>query len=979
MRPSTDDHIETVPGACFGRDLSKDALAGLVRSAADWLWESDESHRLSWVSEGFEQQTGLDRNRLIGQSRVVPTKTGPHGAADVAAYERLLAERRPFQHFIHEITEADAACRFVSISGTPRFDDEGLFVGYRGLGSNVTPLMRVLERPMAAALEKAKLVEAMIDALPNPVFAKDPALRFVLVNQAFARMLGVEAEDLLGRSAAEFVAAPTAVRLEASDRQVLETGIDDEIEEDCVRPGVGRYRVVRKHRVEAGGGRKYVVGTIFDITEMRQRENDAEAARKRLTEVLESLPAGVVIYDRDDRYVLANRKMQASLPDLVHTMKPGCSLRETIEAAHEAGYFRESGFPEIDALYDRDRQAWADAYLQTYRIKQRVFERCNPDGRWFKAIDTRTEEGTFIGVRVDISELKEREQELRAARETAVLADRAKSEFLANMSHEIRTPMNGVLGMAELLTKTELAPKQKTFADIILKSGNALLTIINDILDFSKIDAGHIVLDAEPFHLAEAIEDVATLMSSRAKEKDLELIVRVDPGITGAVIGDAGRIRQILTNLVGNAVKFTERGHVLVNVSGEEADDGVQTLQFSVTDTGIGIPKHKLGHVFDKFSQVDASSTRRHEGTGLGLAITSRLVDLMGGRIGVESVEGSGSTFWFTAALPAAEAVERQPLAPRDVSGARVLVVDDNAVNRMILNEQMAHWGFDACAARDVPEGLKVLQAAADLNAPVDCLVVDYQMPIMNGMDMVQAMQLQPALAGIPVVLLTSVDQSLASLGPKSPAIAAQLIKPTRSAALLEAIVTAVQGRRGGITTETEAEAEDATLLAAPAAAAEQEPAAARDGMDGGGNPLTAHGIDVLVAEDNEVNQLVFRQILAESGLRFEIVENGKLAVAAHRRVKPRLILMDVSMPEMNGLEATAEIRRAEEGQQRRVPIIGVTAHALKGDRERCIEAGMDDYVSKPISPRLLLDKINPWIKPGGVEAPKSNRVESFN
>lgn len=306
-----------------------------------------------------------------------------------------------------------------------------------------------------------------------------------------------------------------------------------------------------------------------------------------------------------------------------------------------------------------------------------------------------------------------------------------------------------------------------------------------------------------------------------------------------------------------------------------------------------------------------------------------------------------------------------------------MLVVDDNAVNRMILNEQMAHWGFDACAARDVPEGLKVLQAAADLNAPVDCLVVDYQMPIMNGMDMVQAMQLQPGLAGIPVVLLTSVDQSLASLGPKSPAIAAQLIKPTRSAALLEAIVAAVQRHRAE--SAPASKAETAALPSAPAAAAEQEPAAARDGM-GGGDPVTAHdGIDVLVAEDNEVNQLVFRQILAESGLRFEIVENGKLAVAAHGRVKPRLILMDVSMPEMNGLEATAEIRRAEEGQQRRVPIIGVTAHALKGDRERCIEAGMDDYVSKPISPRLLLDKINPWIKPGGVEAPKSNRVESFN
>ncbi|EKF18797.1 PAS domain-containing hybrid sensor histidine kinase/response regulator [Nitratireductor pacificus] len=967
MRPSTDDDTKKLQGAGLGRELSGTELSELVRSAADWLWESDANHRLSWVSPGFGQASGLDNSRLIGKARVIPGRGAQSEAGDLEEHERLLAAHEPFHDIVHEIAEANPACRWISISGSPRFSDDGVFLGYRGTGRNITPLMRMLRRPLAAALERATLAEAMLDELPNPVFAKDSDLRLVLVNRACAGMLGVRAEHVLGKTAADFSPAPLAARFEESDRQVLETGVDYETEEDFEQPGIGRHRVVRKHRVEADGGRGYVVGTIFDITGLKQREQAADDARKHLVDVLESLPAGVVIYDRDDGYVLANRKMQASLPDLVHTMKPGCSLRDTIEAAHQSGYFRESGFPEIDALYDRDPEAWVDAYLQTYHIKHRVFERRIPDGRWFKAIDTRTEEGLFVGVRVDITELKERERELRAARETAVLADRAKSEFLANMSHEIRTPMNGVLGMAELLTKTELTAKQKTFADIILKSGNALLTIINDILDFSKIDAGHIVLDEAPFHLAEAIEDVATLMSSRAKEKDLELIVRVDPGIAHAVVGDAGRIRQILTNLVGNAVKFTEKGHVLVNVGGAGIEDGRQTLQFSVTDTGIGIPKGKLDQVFDKFSQVDASSTRRHEGTGLGLAITSRLVELMGGRIGVDSVEGRGSTFWFTATFPVAEAPERQPIAPRDVSGARVLVVDDNATNRMILSEQMAHWGFDACAARDVPEGLKVLRAAADLNLPVDCLVVDYQMPIMNGIDMVQAMQRQPALAGIPVVLLTSVDQSLASLGARSPAIAAQLIKPTRSAALLEAIVAAIQGHRAD--DEADAEASEPPEVRS----AEQEQSQAHE-ADRGDPEAAEGGIDILVAEDNEVNQLVFRQILAETGLRFEIVDNGRRAVAAYSRLQPAMILMDVSMPEMNGLEATKEIRRAEDGQARRVPVIGVTAHALKGDRERCLEAGMDDYLSKPISPRALLDKINLWIGPKVAGMPKSSR-----
>jgi signal transduction histidine kinase len=340
----------------------------------------------------------------------------------------------------------------------------------------------------------------------------------------------------------------------------------------------------------------------------------------------------------------------------------------------------------------------------------------------------------------------------------AEAADRAKSEFLANMSHEIRTPMNGVLGMAELLANTELTARQRTFTDVIVKSGNSLLTIINDILDFSKINAGQLTLDPAPFRLAEAVEDVAALISAGVAEKNLELIVRIDPSLPRFVVGDVGRFRQIITNLLGNAVKFTEKGHVLIDVSGKR-EASMVTLSVRVEDTGIGIPADKVQTVFDKFAQVDSSSTRRHEGTGLGLAIAARLVDMMGGRIGVESEAGRGSVFWFTARMPVNAAPDEAVPVPTDVTGARVLVIDDNPVNRDILVEQLRSWGFDCAAAESGAMGIAFLNRAYEVGVQVDCVILDYQMPGMNGADVAKAMCSDDRTQSVPIVLLSSVDQ----------------------------------------------------------------------------------------------------------------------------------------------------------------------------------------------------------------------------
>ncbi len=539
------------------------------------------------------------------------------------------------------------------------------------------------------------------------------------------------------------------------------------------------------------------------------------------------------------------------------------------------------------------------------------------------------------------------------SQKAAEAADRAKSEFLANMSHEIRTPMNGVMGMAELLAKTELDKKQQTFADIILQSGGALLTIINDILDFSKIDAGQMELDPAPFKLAEAIEDVATLVSTRVVEKDLEMIVRIAPTLPEYFVGDVGRIRQIVTNLVGNAVKFTEKGHILVDVDGHVNCESIAELSFRIEDTGVGIPKEKLSDVFEKFSQVDNSATRKHEGTGLGLAITSALVELMDGEIDVQSTEGRGSVFSFKISLPV-EAGEPRKVPPIDISGKRVLIVDDNPINRSILIEQLESWQFDCAAVNGGAEALKFLRIAEQQSLSVDLIILDYHMPEMNGGDLTRAIRSGDVMRDIPIVMLASVDQTEDGRVFSSLGVQAYLVKPARSSLLLETIVD-VLGK------------ENPYLPGKSNNAAISDVASAEKIKPNRFGACT--GIDVLIAEDNEVNKILFQQVLEQTPYSFKIVENGREALQLYERFDPKLICMDVSMPIMSGLEATSKIRSLERGTGKRIPIIGVTAHAINGDRERCLEAGMDDYMPKPISTDMLQEKIRTWIEDAQVQS----------
>jgi two-component system, sensor histidine kinase and response regulator len=680
------------------------------------------------------------------------------------------------------------------------------------------------------------------------------------------------------------------------------------------------YAVADRDRAALSGSLQQVSGEMQGLYEKLRRAKDSELAaeRDKLSAILTSMGDGLVSVDAAGRVLTMNPAGRAMLATRAEAVA-GESLLSLLDAPGEA--------EGIEAAL-AERRPW--------RVRDGRMRRADgqhvPVSAVLTPVQSRCETAAVLLFH-DIREQKAAALALERARAEAEAHSRLKSAFLANMSHEIRTPMNAVIGMTGLLLDSPLAPQQQEYAEIVRSSGRHLLSLINSILDFSKIEAGKLEIERIDFDLRGILDDVLELFSETAAGKGVELVGHMPTGVSRWRLGDPGRIRQVLINLVSNALKFTEAGEVVVSVA-REGGSGDGALRFSVRDSGIGISAEQATTLFDPFVQADGGTTRRYGGTGLGLAICRQLAELMGGQIGVRSEVGRGSTFWFTAALAVGAAGEAAPI-PAGLAGQRVLVVDDSAASRHVVSDLMRGFGATVSCAGAGMEALAMVHARLAAGERFDLVLLDADMPGLAGIDLARALRADPRTAAWTLALMTRLGHAVDGDALRNLEIAGCLSKPVRRDAAACHIA--------------------AMLDPSPVVESVASPAAPSE-------PL-APGPRVLVAEDTPVNQLLARRMLERLGVAHDIVDNGREAVEAAATGRYAMVLMDCMMPEMDGYSATRAIRRAEVGTGRRLPVVAMTANALSGSREDCLDAGMDDYLSKPVEPAVLDAMVRKWFR----------------
>jgi PAS domain S-box-containing protein len=662
----------------------------------------------------------------------------------------------------------------------------------------------------------------------------------------------------------------------------------------------------------------------LEVNERMRAEEALSEERKILRALIDNVPDFMYVKDLECRFLVANLSVARQM---------GAKAPEELLGKNDFDFYpREIA----TTFYEDEQRVIRSGQAEVNREEAGLDSQGNASQIMTTQVPLRDKNGRvtgLVGIGRDITHLKKVQEEMQNAREAAEAASRAKSEFLANMSHEIRTPLNGVMGMTDLALETDLTQEQREYLETVKMSGDSLLTVINDILDFSKIEAGKIDLEALDFDLRDSLESTLKTLAVRADEKGLELLCEVAPEVPEVVRGDSSRLRQIVVNLVGNAIKFTDSGEIAVKVQVETREGTECVCRFTVADTGVGIPEDKRELIFKPFSQADTSTTRKYGGTGLGLTISTRLVQMMGGKIWVESEAGRGSQFHFTVRLEAADAKEIKlgTIAPPELlRGVKVLVVDDNRTNRRILEGMLLRWHMKPTPVDCAAAALAQLSSALEAGEPYPLILTDMHMPEMDGFALIEQIRQRPELSAATIMMLTSAGHRGDAARCQELGVAAYLLKPIRQSELREAVARVLGAR----------EQEGAIPLITRFSLQEtREPGAC---------------LRVLLAEDNLVNQRLAVRLLEKRGHRVVVASTGLEALEALEKESFDLVLMDVQMPEMDGLEATATIREKEKSSGLHQAVVALTAHAMKGDREKCLAAGMDGYLTKPIRPQEL-------------------------
>ncbi len=943
-----------------------------MEAASDWAWETDADGYLLYLSENFEKLTGRSTNPPANQKalEISPLDEGGSKEAE-ATLLRLFDERKPIDGVRHNVIRMDGTVMTVSEHGMPVFDDDGVFKGYVGWTKDISEQEDAEKKLRESEARYRDFAESAGDW----IWEVDAELRYTYISDRATEVTGADHSKFIGATMSfsgnhvsdeaweelrqavmrrepihEFVSCVTfdngkSVWIERSAKPVF--GPDGEFK---------GYRGVAHDVSDQIGAKMAEADALRQLEEtnanleetIRRRTEDIAQKSQLLSEVLESMAQGVVVLDDSFTIIEINEKAWRMSGMAKDAWAIGSDIRTLLEIGMRHAMYE---FDSVEEYFSRCEAALAAG--EDFRAVRR-----QKDGRIIEESARRRPHGGLVITYRDITMAQMREDELRAlseqlreSKEQAEAANRAKSEFLANMSHEIRTPMNGVIGMASLLLGTRLEDKQADMARVIVSSGDALLKIINDILDFSRLEAGKLKLVKESFCLRECIEDVGALLSIPVEEKNLELLVRYDPSLDETFIGDPGRLRQVVTNLVGNAVKFTEEGHILVEVEGVKRGE-IADVTISVSDTGCGIPEQKLTAIFEEFEQVDGSSARKYNGAGLGLSISKKMVEAMDGVISVESESGKGSVFRVRLPLAIDDGADSNPAPSASFEGKRAIIVDDNPVNCTILKEQLASWNLAADLSGNADEALAAMRKAAREGAPYAIGILDFQMPGADGVELANLIKADPDLASTPLVLLTSAGRKGDPTGLAGGLFSAYLVKPARASMLLDSILTAfndgaveqLRGAGASLASDTR----------------KQDKCDRPHRFMKNGEPLR-----ILVAEDNIVNQMVIKAMLEKMGCAVTIADNGKLAVEKYNKERPDIVLMDMSMPEMDGAEATREIRKLQNKEDISAPIIGVTAHALREDRQRCLDAGMDDYLPKPVKEDALNAMLARWTEAG--------------